>query len=174
MAKNANRWLYIILLVAVLSSFAVIIFDLAPKKYWWLVLVTINLAASVSTVYFVKSFGVKVGLSLTLIIAVLGYVFCSSARLLPFVRENDLFSHYYYFTIACLWVVVMALSKALTQNMSIAFRTMFTFLMILFIEYCMMPVMALFEHYKRGHTEYLFYAIQLSGYLVITGFTMIF
>lgn len=175
MAKQLNRLLYIILIIAVVVSFAIIIFDLAPKNYWWLVLLTINYAAVISCIYFIKSFGIQVGFFLTIIIFIIGYFFCTIGKLLPYVDNTPTwFSQYYYVTIGCLWVVSIAISKAFTQHMPLSIRTVVTFLLILFIEYCMMPVMALFSHYIKGNQDFLYYSIKLSGYLIIVGFTIIF
>lgn len=150
-----------------------VVLDILPRENWWLTLLILNLIGTVGVIYFMEIFGVKRGLLYVAIVFNLIYISSSQARLLPFIKDESLYAHIIYISVAALWIGSLAIAQACTYKMSFLIRTVFTLCVIVFIQFFIIPVIALFSHYYSGDNEFYHYQIKLSGYLVIIGFTLI-
>ncbi|MBQ0137801.1 MAG: hypothetical protein KBT36_00725, partial [Kurthia sp.] len=151
------------------------IFDILPKENWWLTLLIFFVIGLTGILYFVEILGVKRGIIYSTIIVVIVYFVTSQLRLLPFINDDSLYAHTMYFAIAFLWISIMAIAQAFTFRMSLIMRTFISFLITVLIQYFLIPIIALFSHYHNGQNEYVVhYVIHLNGYLVITGYFIVF
>lgn len=149
-------------------------FKILPKENWWLTLLILFVLGLTGALYFMEVFGVQKGLIYSGTVFLIVYIVTSQAKLLPFITDESLYAHTIYMAVAALWIVAMAISQAFTYRMSLMLRTVFTFVIILLIHFFLIPIIALFSRYQTGNLEYFHYVIQLSGYLVISGYIIIF
>lgn len=150
-----------------------VMLNILPRENWWLTLLIFNLVGVTGAVYFIEIFGTRRGCLYAVIVFLLIYLISSQAKLLPFITDDSLYAHVIYISVAALWVGSLAISQAFTYRMTFSMRAIFTMLIIIFIQFFIIPVIALFSQYHNGDNEFFHYQIQLSGYLVIIGFIII-
>lgn len=170
MKKNVFIIFYIVNLIVLL----LIMLPILSKRDWWMLLLMLLYAAIIATLYFSTLFGVKKGLLYALFVWISVYSIMSYGSLLPFIKSDGAYEHLLYMAIASLWLVSIAIIQAFTYQMPLAMRTVFSFFIIIVIHFFIIPIFALFNRYYIGDFSYYHFEIQLSGYFIIIGFSIIY
>lgn len=174
MTGKWKKYVFVALNIINIVNIFLVMFDILPKENWWLTLLIFFVIGVTGIIYFMEILGVKRGAIYSAIVIGIVYIFTSQLRLLPFIHDNSLYAHIMYMAIAFLWIAFMAITQAFTFKMSLVMRTFVSFLIVILIQYFLIPVIALFSRYQGGKDDYVHYVINLKGYLVIISYFFIF
>lgn len=170
MKKNVFIIFYVVHIIVLL----LIALPILPKNDWWVLLFVLFYIAIIATIYFSEIFGRRKGILYALFIWFSVYGIMSYERIIPFIKSGGVYEQLLYATIASLWLISIAITQAFTYQMPLVMRTIFSFFIIIVIQFFMIPIFALFNHYYLGDFSYFHFQIQLSGYFIIIGFSIIF
>lgn len=170
MKRNVFIIFYIVNLIVLLF----IILPILSKQDWWILLLVWIYAAMIATFYFSRLFGAKKGIIYAISTWASVYSIMAYERIIPFIKSGGVYEQLLYMAIASLWLVSIAITQAFTYQMPLAMRTIFSFFIIVVLQFFIIPIFALFNHYYLGDFSYYHFQIQLSGYFIIIGFSIIF
>lgn len=174
MTSNWKNYIFLGLNIFNLINIFLVIFDIIPKENWWLTLLILFIIGLTGIIYFMEIMGVNRGMIYSGIVIFVVYVVTSQARLLPFIVDHSLYAQVIYLAISFLWISTMAITQAFTFKMSIGMRTFISLLIVLVIQFFLIPVIALFSRYHTGDVEYFHYVIRLNGYITIICYFFVF
>lgn len=174
MNMNWKNIIFIILNLINLINIFLVVFNILPKETWWGTLFVLKVCGLMSILYFMDLFGNLWGSIFSGIILISNYLVFSNANLLPFVQKSDPYSFMLYLALACSWLSAIAISHAFTYSMPFLMRTVFSFIVVFYLLFFLVPIIALFMRFYIGQTEYFHFQTTVSGFLIITGFYIIY
>lgn len=174
MNMNWKNMMFIILNLINMINIFLVVFNLLPRETWWGTLFVLVVSGFMSMIYFIDLFGNKKGVIFSSVIVFSSFLVFCNASILPFIQNNDLYAYALYFTLSCCWLTSIAISHAFTYSMPFIIRSVFSFVIVFYLFFFLVPILALFTRFHDGFTEYFHFQTTVSGYLIIIGFFILY
>lgn len=174
MNMNWKNIVFIIINLINIINIFLVVFNILPRETWWGTLFVVIVVGLMSMIYFIDLFGTYKGVILSCVIVFSSFLVFCNAKMLPFIQSNDRYAYALYFTLSCCWLTSIAISHSFTYSMPFLIRTVFSFVIVFYLFFFLIPILALFTRFHDGNTEYFHFQTTVSGYLIIIGFFIIY
>jgi len=174
MNMTLKNIIFVIMNLINIINIFLVVFNVLPRETWWGTLFVLVVCGVMSMIYFMDLFGTYKGIIFSSVIVLSSFLVFCNASMLPFIQINDQYAYVIYFTLSCCWLTSIAISHSFTYSMPFMIRSVFSFVIVFYLFFFLVPILALFTRFHQGLTEYFHFQTTISGYLIIIGFFIIY